>query len=104
MTLVSSFQYGSNMFAVDDMFLDADIYYPTNTSFTITPADLAEHIPWMKDVNSRMPAGSDWFIEVGHNGNGNIEVLIPMTFFSTCLTSPRVQTTLMRETIVPQDR
>lgn len=57
------------------MFLESDIYYPNGTTYLITPDDLAPHIPWMQNVNSRMPAGSDWFIEVGHNGNGNIEVI-----------------------------
>lgn len=58
------------------MFLESDIYDPPNTTFIITPADLAQHVTWMKTVNKKMPAGSNWFIEVGHNGNGNIEVII----------------------------
>jgi hypothetical protein len=28
----------------------------------------------MADINIILPAGSNYFIEVGHNGNGNIEV------------------------------
>lgn len=56
------------------MFLESDIYSPNGTTFQITPADLAQHVTWMTEVNKMMPAGSDWFIEVGHNGNGNIEV------------------------------
>ncbi|KAE8441935.1 hypothetical protein EG329_004143 [Mollisiaceae sp. DMI_Dod_QoI] len=58
---------------VDDMFLESDMYSPNGTTYQITPADLAQHVTWVDDVNSRMPDGSDWFIEVGHNGNGNIE-------------------------------
>ena len=27
----------------------------------------------MNDINTRLPAGSDYFIELGHNGNGDIE-------------------------------
>lgn len=64
----------SNINAVDDMFLESEIYSPANTTYQITPADLAQHVTWSADINSRMPEGSDWFIEVGHNGNGNIEV------------------------------
>lgn len=56
------------------MFLESDIYSPNGTTYQITPDDLAQHITWMDDVNSRLPAGSEWFIEIGHNGNGNIEV------------------------------
>ncbi len=56
------------------MFLESDIYSPANTTFQITPTDLTEHVTWQANVNSRLPAGSAWFMEVGHNGNGNIEV------------------------------
>jgi hypothetical protein len=55
------------------MFLESDIYSPAGTTYQVTTADLAQHITWAATVNSRLPAGSSWFIEVGHNGNGNIE-------------------------------
>jgi hypothetical protein len=58
---------------LDDQFLETDIYDPAGTTYQNTPADLAAHIPWMASVNSRLPAGSSWFMEIGHNGNGNIE-------------------------------
>jgi hypothetical protein len=58
---------------VDDMFLETDMYQPNGTTFRIRPADIAEHITWMVDINSRMPAGSKYVMEIGHNGNGNIE-------------------------------
>jgi hypothetical protein len=56
------------------MFLESDIYSPAGTTYQITPDDLDQHVSWMDDVNSRLPDGSDWFLEIGHNGNGNIEV------------------------------
>jgi hypothetical protein len=28
----------------------------------------------METINSKLNAGSDWWMEIGHNGNGNIEV------------------------------
>jgi hypothetical protein len=28
---------------------------------------------WTDEINAKMPAGSSYFVEVGHNGNGNIE-------------------------------
>ncbi|POS84729.1 hypothetical protein EPUL_001873 [Erysiphe pulchra] len=58
---------------VDDMFLISDIYDPAGTTLQIVPSDLEQHISWAATVNERLPAGSDWFIELGHNGNGNIE-------------------------------
>lgn len=68
--------YVLTVFAVDDMFLESDIYNPAGTTFQVTTADLAQHITWAATVNSRLPSGSSWFMEVGHNGNGNIEVSI----------------------------
>lgn len=58
---------------VDDMFLESDIYSPNGTTYRIGTADLAQHITFMASINSKLNAGSNWFIEVGHNGNGNIE-------------------------------
>ncbi|EDO01997.1 hypothetical protein SS1G_04473 [Sclerotinia sclerotiorum 1980 UF-70] len=58
---------------IDDMFLESDIYSPTGTTYRIGTDDLAQHITFMRTINSKLNAGSNWFIEVGHNGNGNIE-------------------------------
>ncbi|KAH8659221.1 hypothetical protein BGZ60DRAFT_492740 [Tricladium varicosporioides] len=57
---------------IDDLFLETELY-KTNKPYRLTGADLQEHIAWMKDINSKMPAGSNYKIELGHNGNGNIE-------------------------------
>lgn len=54
------------------MFLTSPIY--TGGTFRVEPADLASHISWMANVNSKLSAGSNWTMEVGHNGNGNIAV------------------------------
>jgi hypothetical protein len=58
---------------IDDMFLESDIYSPAGNTFRIRTGDLAAHKTWMPTVQSKMPSGSSYFIEVGHNGNGNIE-------------------------------
>ncbi|KAK4968716.1 hypothetical protein LTR28_001704, partial [Elasticomyces elasticus] len=58
---------------VDDMFLETDLYQPSGTLFRCRPGDLAAHVSWMNDINGRMPAGSKYFMEIGHNGNGDIE-------------------------------
>ncbi|OCL10265.1 hypothetical protein AOQ84DRAFT_430940 [Glonium stellatum] len=58
---------------IDDMFLETDMYQPNDTTFRIRADDLTAHVTWMANINSRMPAGSTYFMEVGHNGNGNIE-------------------------------
>jgi hypothetical protein len=80
------------------MFLESDIYDPTNTTYLITPADLDQHVTWMKTVNKMMPAGSAWFIEVGHNGNGNIEVIFLFKDTQASLIFDRMLKTLTTET------
>lgn len=59
---------------VDDMFLSTSLYSPADVDFRITPADLDGHVTWSAALNAKLPAGSIYFTEVGHNGNGNIEV------------------------------
>lgn len=71
----------ADIFQVDDMFLDTDIYSPNGTKYQVTTDDLDEHVQWMADINSRLTIGSNYFIEIGHNGNGNIEVSFP--FYSS---------------------
>ncbi|KAF2686123.1 hypothetical protein K458DRAFT_363727 [Lentithecium fluviatile CBS 122367] len=57
---------------VDDVFVMTELY-KTGKSFRVQAADLKEHVTWAKEVNSKLPAGSSYVIELGHNGNGNIE-------------------------------
>ena len=57
---------------VDDVHLSTDMYYPQGKSFRLRAADLAAHVTWTKNINGRMPAGSNFFVELGHNGNGDI--------------------------------
>ena len=58
---------------VDDMFLISDIYRPAGRTYRITTADMDQHKTWTADIQSRLPAGSKYFLDIGHNGNGNIE-------------------------------
>ncbi|KHJ33641.1 putative extracellular serine-rich protein [Erysiphe necator] len=67
---------------VDDMFLISDIYDPAGTTLQIVPSDLEQHVSWAETVNERLPAGSNWFIELGHNGNGNIEAAATVSSIS----------------------
>ncbi|KAI9756019.1 MAG: hypothetical protein M1815_004251 [Lichina confinis] len=57
---------------IDDVFLSTGIYDQNQRPFRVRPADMQAHVSWTADVNSRMNAGSNFFIELGHNGNGNI--------------------------------
>jgi hypothetical protein len=61
---------------VDDMHLITDIYQPAGSTFRARPADLTAHVTWQTNINSRLPAGSQYFIEIGHNGNGDIEAAV----------------------------
>ncbi|KAL2828816.1 hypothetical protein BJY01DRAFT_255239 [Aspergillus pseudoustus] len=56
---------------VDDMFLSTAIY-KSNRTFRITPTDLDGITSWLPVIRSRLNPGSTYFIEVGHNGNGNV--------------------------------
>jgi hypothetical protein len=58
---------------VDDMFLETPLYRPAGQTYRCKPDDLSMHVDWQADFNSRLPAGSEYFIEIGHNGNGDIE-------------------------------
>jgi hypothetical protein len=67
------------------MFLTSPIY--TGGTFRVEPADLVSHISWMASVNAKLPSGSNWTMEVGHNGNGNIGVcdccVLPCVYSTT---------------------
>ncbi|KAJ5336846.1 uncharacterized protein MYU51_006035 [Penicillium brevicompactum] len=58
---------------IDDMFLETGLYSPDGVNFRIRPEDLTNVATWTDSINAIMPAGSSYFVEVGHNGNGNIE-------------------------------
>jgi hypothetical protein len=64
----------TNSRTVDDMFLKTTTW--DNVDFRISVADLATHVQWQATIGSKLPKGSNYTIEIGHNGNGNIEVCI----------------------------
>jgi hypothetical protein len=71
------------------MFLESDIYSPAGGKFRIRTEDLAAHVSWMLTINAKLPTGSKYFIEIGHNGNGNIEVPRPVRYH-LCRTNTRI--------------
>ncbi|KAE8349034.1 hypothetical protein BDV28DRAFT_142066 [Aspergillus coremiiformis] len=58
---------------IDDMFLETDLYKPKGKTFRITPADMDGISAWLPSISAKMNPGSSYYVEVGHNGNGNIE-------------------------------
>ena len=70
---------------VDDMHLATFLYQPVDGRFRIRPSDLDAHVAWQSNINSRLPAGSNYFIEMGHNGNGNIEWALPNDTTGKCV-------------------
>ncbi|KAL1882847.1 hypothetical protein Daus18300_000485 [Diaporthe australafricana] len=58
---------------IDDMFLETDLYLPNGTTYRVTPDDMSGIVSWLPSVRALMPAGSNWTVEIGFNGNGNIE-------------------------------
>jgi hypothetical protein len=61
---------------VDDMFLETNMYRPQGQKYRCTPEDLSLHVDWQKKLNTEMPEGSEFFIEIGHNGNGDIATAV----------------------------
>jgi len=61
---------------VDDMGLNTDVYLPKGDSYRAVAADLDAHVTWMNDLNSRLPSGSKYFIELAHNGNGAVQFAV----------------------------
>jgi hypothetical protein len=57
---------------VDDMFLETPMF-DSGENFRCSATDVAHHVTVMSGVNKRLNPGSNWVIEIGHNGNGNIE-------------------------------
>ena len=58
------------------MHLTTDLYQPSGQSFRVSPDDLVAHVSWQADLNSRLPRGSAYFMEIAHNGNGDIETAV----------------------------
>jgi hypothetical protein len=58
---------------VDDMHLETGLYYPNTSSFRIRPSDLDSVAAWQTAINGRLNTGSNFFIDIGHNGNGDID-------------------------------
>jgi hypothetical protein len=55
------------------MFLETPMYRPQGQNYRCKPEDLDLHVTYQANLNARMPKGSEFFIEIGHNGNGDIE-------------------------------
>ena len=64
---------------VDDMFLITPMYRPQGQEYRAKPDDLSMLLDWQATLNAKMAAGSDFFIEIGHNGNGDIEAATDTT-------------------------
>jgi hypothetical protein len=55
------------------MGLPTDMYRPVGNQYRCTPADLTGHVTWQANLNTRLPVGSSYFMEIGHNGFGSID-------------------------------
>lgn len=57
---------------IDDVQLATGLYWPAGEEFKSRISDVEAHITWQNDINTRLPAGSEFWLEMGHNGNGDI--------------------------------
>lgn len=63
---------------VDDVFLATEMYDRPTVDFRLRTADLDAHRDWIPRIQAKMPLGSVYFPELGHNGNGDIEASVPL--------------------------
>lgn len=68
---------------IDDVQLATEIYYPNGTEFKCRIADVEAHATWQTNINGRLPKGSDFWLEFGHNGNGDIIAAVTKPTAST---------------------
>ncbi|KAI8933555.1 hypothetical protein NX059_009289 [Plenodomus lindquistii] len=73
---------------VDDMFLETELYRPQGQKYRATPADMTAHVRWQSTLNAKLPAGSEFYLEIGHNGNGDIEAGVYTTAGQTSCNPP----------------
>jgi hypothetical protein len=76
---------------VDDMLLATNLYDPSGTKFRVRVSDLNAHVTWQTSLNNRLPSGSSFFLEIGYNGNGNVEWAVNNDASGTC-TPDMIQT------------
>jgi hypothetical protein len=70
------------------------LYSPAGTAFRLRPTDLMAHTSWMTSLNARLPAGSQYFIELAHNGNGDILNAIIQDNSTICTPVSNIQYTM----------
>lgn len=68
---------------IDDMFLQSSIYKPSGR-YRVTPADMDGIASWLPSINAKMNPGSKYFVEAGHNGNGNIKAATSNNGWDAC--------------------
>ncbi|KAH7150557.1 hypothetical protein B0J13DRAFT_440146, partial [Dactylonectria estremocensis] len=70
---------------IDDVQLATELYYPTGLDdFKIQIADLEAHVTWQNNLATRLPTGSDFWLELAHNGNGDFIGGTPLDTKSIC--------------------
>ena len=57
---------------IDDMFLSTGLYEPAGSEYRVDVASMEAHAKWVGPLNARLPSGSNYFIELAYNGNGDI--------------------------------
>lgn len=68
---------------IDDLFLKTALYKPDGEIFRLRVGDAQAHADWTPKINAKMPSGSSFYIEFGHNGNGPIQAAITAETNST---------------------
>ncbi|KAL4926989.1 putative extracellular serine-rich protein [Aspergillus undulatus] len=69
---------------IDDMFLQTDIYQPAGLIYRIGTEDMDGITSWLPTIRAKLNPGSTYFVEIGHNGNGNVEAGVESAGEDTC--------------------
>ncbi|KAL2814967.1 hypothetical protein BJX63DRAFT_431071 [Aspergillus granulosus] len=69
---------------IDDMFLQTEIYRPAGENYRIGTADMDGISAWLPNIRAKLNPGSTYYVEIGHNGNGNIEGGQGVVGWDTC--------------------
>jgi hypothetical protein len=72
---------------IDDVFLETEIYGQTNVNYRSSVTDMNNMKSWITTIRNKMSAGSTYYPELGHNGNGAVDAAAQIDW-DTCEPGP----------------
>lgn len=72
---------------IDDVFLETEIYDQPGTNYRASVSDMNNMKAWITTIRNKMSAGSIYYPELGHNGNGAVDAAAAVDW-DTCAPGP----------------